>query len=738
MRTFFEDGWQDLKFATRSLRHSPGFTLGAILVLTLGIGLNVTFFQIYNLSALKPLNVRNPETLVELHRFRNGTPAGGRLPYPAMEYIRNNSTALSSVLVSARQRYVLWEDDETRLPAHFVSANWFGELGGGTTAGRLFIESLDGKPDAAPVVILSYLFWAKRLGSNPTIVGSTIRINDRPATVIGILAADYSGLNLDESRMWMPIEQIEYFFPDLTFKTSWVSSFLVETFARLKPGVSIATARESLRPLMTELAIQQPQQFRNGESLEPYPASRLGYEDSRQRQERLLAITGAAFLSLLVLTIACANLSNMVLSRSIARLRELNIRAALGAGRWRVMRLLMAESLLIAAMATVAAVALSSAVLNQIGAHFEATLGVSVDWRTIAAALVVAGFAMLAVGFIPTWAVSRRDLTSAIKDAGQNVSAGPGRTRLRSLLTAIQVSGSCVLLLLAAFTVRNVQRALTPRYDFERVAILDVPPLVSANVNAAYVARLRRTIATMPEAEEVALVASSPLSSGLRSTISDLPEARSLEVITNSVEPQYFNLMRIPIVVGRNFESSDDPRNVIIISRRVAMEMYGMLEVIGQTFPRTPSPGGRTYTIVGVAEDANSIILEFPQSGTRHAESYLPLTLLDTTKTADLLVRARTDPKLLLGPMRDAARTIDKRVAVEARLLTTDYATRVRDLTNLSVIAASLGALALVLACIGIFGVISYGTRLRKKEISIRLALGAGRRPLVSLLMRQS
>jgi hypothetical protein len=141
------------------------FTLGAILVLTLGIGLNVTFFQIYNLSALKPLNVRNPETLVELHRFRNGTPAGGRLPYPAMEYIRENSTALSSVLVSARQRYILWEDDETRLPAHFVSANWFGELGGGTTAGRLFIESVDGKPDAAPVVILSYPFWANKVAT---------------------------------------------------------------------------------------------------------------------------------------------------------------------------------------------------------------------------------------------------------------------------------------------------------------------------------------------------------------------------------------------------------------------------------------------------------------------------------------------------------------------------------------------------------------------------------------------
>jgi hypothetical protein len=261
---------------------------------------------------------------------------------------------------------------------------------------------------------------------------------------------------------------------------------------------------------------------------------------------------------------------------------------------------------------------------------------------------------------------------------------------------------------------------------------------VSANVNAEYVARLRQAIATMPEAEEVALVASSPLSSGLRSTISDLREARSLVVITNSVEPQYFNLMRIPIVVGRNFESSDDPRNVIIISRRVAMEVYGMLDVIGQTFPRTPSPGGRIYTIIGVAEDANSVILEFPQSGTRYAESYLPLTLLNTTKTADLLVRARTDPKLLLGPMRDAARTIDKRVAVETRLLTTDYATRVRELTNLSVIASSLGALTLVLACIGIFGVISFGTRLRKKEISIRLALGAGRRPLVSLLMRQS
>jgi predicted permease len=733
---WLDDAWRDVKFASRALRRSPGFTLGATLVLTLGIGLNITLFQIYNLAVLKPLDVRNPETLVELHRFLNGSPVS-LLPYPAIEHIRKNSRALASVLVSARQRYVVWENDETRLPAHFVSANWFGELGGKTAAGRLFVESIDGKPDATPVVILSYLFWEKRLGSDPGVVGSRVRINDRPATIIGILAADYSGMSIDESRMWMPMEQIDYFFPDITFKTSWVSTFLVQTFARLKAGMSVAAARESLRPLMGELALQHPQQFKSGEWLEPYPASRLGYEDARQRYERMLGVTGGAFLSLLVLTIACANLSNMVLSRSLARVREMNIRAALGAGRWRVMRLLIAESALIAVMGTVAAVALSSVVLNQIAARIDASMNASVDWRTITAALGVAGFAMFAVGFIPTWAVSRRDLTSAIKDAGQNSSAGPGRGRLRSLLTAIQVAGSCLLLLVAALTARNVQRLLTPGYEIEKLAILDNPPLGSPNVNAEYLDRVRQTIAAMPDVEQVAFVSNSPVGGGERSTTSNLPESPSIVVTINNVEPQFFGLMRIPIVMGRNFDLSDDSRNTIIISRRIAMKIYGTLNVVGQPFPRTPFNDRWVRTIVGVAEDVPSIVLEFPQSGTDYAKAYLPLNVLQA-KNADLLVRARTDAKLLLAPMREAARTIDKRVFVEARLLSTDFATRVRELANLGVIAFSLAALTLVLACAGIFGVISYGAKLRSKEISIRFALGAGRGSLISLLMRQS
>jgi|GEM_PF-528300 len=733
-----EDAYRDLKIAARTLRQSPGFTIGATLVLSVGIGLNVTLFQIYNMAVLQPLDVRDPGSIVELHRFRPRGPIGA-LPYPAIEYVRDNNKVFSAVLVSARQRYVLWGNGEERLAAHFVSMNWFDELGIRAAAGRVFQELIDGRLDAAPVVILSHYFWTNHLSGDPNVIGSTIRINDRPATIVGILAPDYRGLELDDARMWLPIEQIDYFFPGLKFTTAWEGATLVKTFARLKPGVSLTAARESLRPLVNELALQQPERFLAGEWLEPYPASRMGYEDPRQRRERLLGVSGIAFLSLLVLTIACANLSNMVLSRSITRLRELNIRVAIGAGRWRVMRLLMGESALLAGLATIAAFAMSSATLKLAAEWIQAPIHPATDWRTIIAALSVAGFAIFVIGFLPTWSVSRRDLVGAIKD-GQHLSESAARSRLRSLLTAVQVGGSCILLLLAALTARDVQHALRPGFDLKNVAILDVAPLAGHKIDPTYWERLRRAIAALPETEAVAFATSTPMGAGVRSVITNVPESPGLVIVTNSVEPQFFNVMRIPIVVGRTFEGADDPQTTMIISRRLAQKIYGTLNVVGRQFPRPlwKSDKGIRRTIVGVAEDANPVLLEFPHSGTEYAELYTPISSAQRTMNTDLLVRARSDANALLGPMRDASRAIDKQLFVQARLLSADFARQIRQLGNLSVIALSLAGVTLLLACVGIFGVMSYGARVRRKELSIRLAVGAAPWRVAALLIKDS
>jgi predicted permease len=740
---WFDDAWRDLKFACRTLMHSPGFTAGSTVVLALGIGFNLTLFQVYNLVALRPPSIRNPETVVELLRFSSRGPRGAALPYPAFKYVRDNNTVLSTLLVSVQQQYVLWEEEDARPPAHFVSANWFEEFGGRAAAGRLFNASIDGVPDAAPVVVLSHHFWMNRLDGDRDVIGSKVRINGRPATVIGVLEKDYHAISIEDSQMWVPVEQHNYFFPDASFTSSWENPFLVRQYARLKPDVSVIDVRESLRSVIDELALQQPERFGRGEWLEPHPVTRLGYETPNNRTERFLAVAGLGFLSLLVLTIACANLSNMVLARAFARLRELSIRMALGAGRWRVVRLLMAESALLAGMATLAALALSSIALDRIFASIEVTIDPSLDWRTMLAAMAVAAFAIFVVGFLPTWAVSRRSLVTAFKEGGYHASVGPGGIRLRFLLSAVQVTGSCLLLLLAAPMVRDFQRAVRPSYDIEKLAIFDVGRYAPNGMrvtdwkDATGPVRLRQALAALPETEEVAFMTGSSVN---RSVITQLPESPGLVVRASRVEPEFFKIMRIPILVGRNFDSSDDPKNTVIVSRRLAMRIYGRLDVIGANFPRTPWKKNSLYdgTIIGVAEDAEPEVLNFLGSGGEYAELYKPLSLQDL-QTADLLVRARTDARLLLGPIRETARAIDeKQIYAEIRLLSSDFAARVKQLAYLGGAALSLGGLSLILACIGIFGVISYTARLRSREISIRLALGAGRQSVVSLLMKQS
>ena len=727
---WLDEACRDLRFAARTLRQSPGFTIGASLVLALGIGLNLTLFQIYNATFLQPLNVRDIETLVRFERLSNR----GRsrtVPYPATQHVRANNTVLSAVLVAARYRDIQWNDFENRLTAQFVSANWFAETGYNATAGRLFHETVDDAPDAQPAVVIKESFWTNRLNSDPNIVGSSVRINNLPATVVGILPKGYRGLSDDESEVFLPIRQMGYFFPGVTFETAWDASGSVDMYGRLKPGVPLAAARDSLRFVMDELAVQHPDHVRQGDWLEPYSAV-TRFETPSQRQQRVLAVTGVSFLSLLVLTVACANLGNFVLSRAIGRLRELSIRIALGAGRWRVMRLLLAESALIAGIAATIGLALSSVAFRVMNAA-GLPLNVTIDWRTILAAVAVASFAMIAIGLLPTWAISRGNIGSVIKDGGQTVSSGLGRTRLRSLLTTVQVGGSCIFLIFAGMTAQSLQRLLTPGFDFERIAVLEVSSLAGRNIDQnSYWTGVRTNVASMSETEDLALVLYPPLS-GFTSIWTNPPEAPHLSILVNSVEPQFFNVMRVPIVAGRNFELGDDPQNSAIISRRLAMNVYGTLNVVGQQLPRTPGPNDKkTWTIVGVAEDAHAIQFE-PNA----AEIYFPLDL-HQTKRAWLIARARNEGRLLLGPMKEAAQTVDKNVPVQARLMSSDFRQKQNEAATLSSITLSLALATLVLACIGVFGVVSYGTSLRRKEISIRLALGAKNRSLVALLMRQS
>jgi predicted permease len=731
---------QDLKFAARTLRRSPGFTLGATIILGLGIGVNLSLFQIYDNVVLKPIPIRSVETFIEMGRL--SARGGGPVSYLAAEFIRSSNTVFTAVLTSDRWKSVQWADADAPVVARFVSSNWFDELGYGAAQGRLFHETIDGKPDALPVVAVSYRFWTTQLNSDPRIVGSTVRINGRPATLAGVVPEALPVFGGRPPQVWMPIEQFGYFIPDTTFRTDW-NNAEVEVYARLKTGVSLQAVRQALRPVMDELALEHPRDFNKGEWLEPYPATNH-FEQPWERTQRLTNVAGFSFLSLLVLTVACANLGNLVLSRSIRRLRELSVRVALGANRWRVMRHLLAESAVLSGLGALMGLALSSLVITEIATDLDMPMTSALDWRTMLALLGVAAFAMIAVGFIPTWAVTRRDLNTAIKDGGEQASSGLGQKRLRSLLSAVQVAGSCILLLLAVLAARNLQHNLAPGLDVEKVAVFEPAGLGNAIQTSRgqdgrpfsprlFWAEMRPAIEALPEIAETAFATSTPFSGPFQLTkVADAPD---LTVSVNDVEPQYFKIMRVPILVGRAFDPSDNANETVIISRRLAMQVYGALNVVGHSFPRTASPeqtDKRQRTIVGVAEDAFSQI-----NLGNGAQYYLPISPERMNQTR-LLVRTRSEPGGLTSRLSEAARKTNSRYHVDARLLSADYANSVHNAWLTAGLASGLASLTLLLACLGIFGVISYGASLRRKELSIRMALGATRGSAATLLIRQS
>jgi predicted permease len=727
---WLDDAAQDLRYGLRTLRLSPGFALTAFLILSFGIGVNLTFFEIVNAALLRPLPVKDPAGLVHFFRMSETSTSSG-VPYAATQFLRNHNDVLSAILTEAGQD-AAWEDDAAdRVRTSYVSANWFTELGYGAALGRVFSEDAEEKPDAAPVVVLSHAFWQARLGADPDIVGKTVRVNGRPAVVIGVAPERFPGLRMGGwPQVWIPVDQIDYFNPGSQFKTIWIDN--TDMYGRLRPGISPEAAKDGLRAAMAELVKERPDDFVKGTWLEPYSGS-VRFQRPEDRREAWLLLLLVGGLTALVLGIACANLSNLVLARAVGRVREMSVRMALGASRWRVLRQLLTETLLLAALGTAGGVALSYGSAKTIGSLIDirAYLDFTPDWRTMLAAMSAAAVTLLAVGFLPAWKMSRQDLTASMKDGGERTSGGLQRARLRQVLVAAQVAGSCLLLVVAGLMARGLQRMLRPDrgFEFKNVAVLE-PRLGNYGIERAqaraFWSQVKSAVAAHPETASLALVNPPPLGNAVSET--RFNDAPSLRVVTLEVEPDFFAAMKIPIVSGRGLEANDDHRTAVVISRRLALEIYGTLDVVGHGFPKTKPE----QTIVGIAGDAPLIAYQ----ARNVAEMYSPVHLEQFDRLT-LVVRARTNPERLVGPMRDAARAADERVLAEARLMRTDFEEKLRGPRMASLLAGLTALLALLLACLGVFGVVSYGASLRVKEIGIRVALGAGNGAIVRVLLRQ-
>ena len=434
-------------------------------------------------------------------------------------------------------------------------------------------------------------------------------------------------------------------------------------YGRFTEGTSPAAVRERMRALMAALHQERPDAVVADEWLEPSMAS-TNFMDAGDRRGIVAVLSILGALTTLVLVVAATNVGNLVLSRASGRSRELGVRVALGAKPSRIVRQLMIETLPLALLGAAGGVMLArwaSTTIAAVGGMPE-SVSFAPDWSTLAVSLVLSVVTLLVIGAVPAWRVARQELIAAIKDGGQQISINLDKARLRRFLMAAQVCGSCLILVLAAMMTRTLQRVLSSDlgFEYERAAILQ-PGLgrygYDGERSVAYWNTVKARVDQHPEVAALAIALAPPLGGRVSETHFD--DAPRLEVIANHVEPAFFATMEIPVLLGRTFGPGDDPNTTVIISRTLAMAMYGSPDVVGRGFPRSEP----TATIIGVAGDAHSIRIESVYT----AELYRPLRD-DDYVDAILIARSRGDAATLAPVLREAA-AIDSRILPGVSLL---------------------------------------------------------------------
>ena len=745
---------QDIRYGIRTLGKNPGVTVIAIVTLALGIGANTAIFSMVNSILLKPLPVPNAQRLVVLGLQEKKGSVGAQFSLPDYRDIRSQTRTVFSDLaawqigidglsVGARADRVL---------TNYVSGSFFSMMGLRPALGRFILPGEGEAPGADPVAVLSYAYWQSRFAGDRNIVNRKVSIDGHPATIVGVAPEGFFGTS--------PLISVQVYLPLGMMTVAGVSPELLNNrtnramilYGRLADGASIASAQPVLAALAHRLSREYPDADKDIE-IRAYPEVRARVTLGSLDSDNFIQVIADIFLglALLVLLLACVNVANILLVRATVRERESAIRSALGAARIRLIRQLLTESVLLAlgggAAGILIGVWLSAGMGSlQLGTDLPARIDFSFDWRVFTYGFSAALFTGIAAGIVPAIRASTGNLSTILHRGGRGVVGG--RHRLRTILVTVQVGGSLMLLIVAGLFARSLGAAQHTDLGFspDHVLNMAIDPNEIGYTNAqaqAFYKNLLARVRALPGVVSASTANSVPMGYYFNGDTLQIdgyqPPAGqpAPQAIVNAVSTDYLQTMRIALLRGRDFTDGDDaeaPR-VAVINQKMADRYWPRQDAIGRQF-RMGTDVAHTLVVVGVVRDFHV------QSVTQPIQPYffIPLTQHPNFSLQTLQVRTVAPPQNMIRSVENVVSALAPGLPVADVRTMTEALNTLNGLLIFQVaagLAAALGTLGLVLAVVGVYGVVSYDANRKTHEIGIRMALGAGRASVLKMVFRQ-
>jgi macrolide transport system ATP-binding/permease protein len=746
--------WQDLRFAFRALTKSPWFAALAIITLSLGIAVNTSVFSIVNGFILKPLPASHPEQLEVLGLQQAGDKAIQNFSYPDYVDVREQAASFSDVAAFRLTLGGLTADNRgdhciiTR-----VTGNYFSMLGLQPAAGRLILPAESQTPGADPVIVLGYSYWQKRFAGDSNVVGKKVEINNHAMTIVGVTPKGFHGTySIVDSDLFVPLSADIASLEEKSVPDLWThrDQRTLSLIGRLKSDSNLSQAQTSLAVVAQRIA-EQHSDSEKGISIRAYP-ERLARPEPDP--DNSLPVVFGAFMALaaLVLLVACFNVTNVLLVRANARQREMAIRAALGAGRARLVRQYLTESVLLALLGAAGGMFLSYWAMRFIGSiplgtDLPLQLKFYPDTTVYLFALGAALLTGIIVGVFPALRVARRDVSAVLHDGSRGSSGGRGRQFVRGMLVVGQVAGSLVLLIVAGLFIRSASKAQTIYLGFQPSHVLDFSLDVQQvgykeAQGREFFRELDSRLRNLPGVTSVAEAFSVPM--GVMSSSGSVnveghpvePGKQVPNVQYNTVTPAYFETLQIPVLSGRGFTDTDQEKSlqVAVVNQTMAKKFWPDQNPIGKRFS-TKSAAGPFIEIVGIVQDGKyKGVTEDPQPYfyVPMSQGYLPLRTIH--------VRTSVPPETLATQVQARVRELAPGLAV-SELQTMDQAMQGLNGFLLFRLGAqmtgTMGLLGLVLAVVGVYSVASYAAAQRTQEIGIRMAIGATPADILKMVLRQ-